>query len=125
MKIKTMTIPEFLEINRNKKIDIISIRTNKKLETMFAFVLGGFMYVQNVYAVDTTSKIDKGGLVILGVCRQIGYWACLIMCSIEIIKSLMSGDTKGITKIISKYVVGFGALYFLPWIFDLIKSIFA
>jgi hypothetical protein len=69
-------------------------------------------------------KIDKAGATILNLCRKIGYWACIIMAVIEIIRSLAQGDTKSIGKIIMKYSLGFGALFILPWIFDLIAEIF-
>lgn len=71
-----------------------------------------------------TSKIDIAGSTILNICRNIGYWACLIMATVEIIKSLSQGDTKSVSKIIAKYLIGFGALYFLPFLFDLIRNIF-
>lgn len=103
------------------------IRKNKRLETITAFVIGSLMYADKVLAAttDATGKIGIAGNTILGICREIGYWACLIMCILEIVKSLMQGDSKSISKIISKYVLGFGALYLMPWLFDLIKSIFS
>ena len=117
----TITMPE--ESVKNELI-AYNILNNKNLKKVMVVAMGSLMYCQNVLAATNTGKIDVAGIAILGICRQIGYWACIIMCCIEIIRSLMQGDTKGISKIISKYVLGFGALYLMPWIFDLIKSIF-
>lgn len=72
-----------------------------------------------------TSKLDIAGTKILGICQQFGYWGCLIMASVEIVKALMRGESKDITKIIAKYLIGFGALYVLPFLFNLIKDIFS
>jgi len=112
---------ESIEYITNKIIN------NKNLKKITIFALAGLMYAEKALAatVDASKKINTAGSTIFEICRNIGYWACLIMCIIEIIRSLMQGDTKGISKIISKYVVGFGALYIVPWIFDLIKGIFS
>lgn len=123
---KSMTIHEFMELNRAHEEAIAArILRDKKLKAMVVFVLGNLMYVQNALAVGgDMKKIDLAGFTILGICRRIGYWACIIMCVVEIIKALMHGDSKSITKIIAKYALGFGTLYFVPWLFDLIKTIF-
>lgn len=122
---RTMSVQEFL--HKDDEIEQISFKINKNenLRKVIVFSIASLMYCKEVYAADPNGKIDKAGMVILGLCRKFGYWACIAMCALEIIKSLMSGDTKSISKIISKYAVGFGALYFLPWLFDLIASIFS
>jgi hypothetical protein len=126
---KNMTIPEFMSGYRQHEEEIAQhIIRNKKIKKMVIFVIACLLFAQHaqdVYAVGNTVKIDKAGIVILGICRNIGYWACIIMCVIEIIKTLMQGDTKGVSKVIAKYLLGFGALYLVPWMFDLIKSIFS
>lgn len=103
------------------------INKNEKLETKTIFVLANLMYCKKALAntAVSTAKINKAGNTILGICRTIGYWACLIMCIVDIIKALMQGDTKSIAKIMMKYALAFAALYFFPWILDLIKEIFA
>lgn len=94
---------------------------NKRLKQLSIFILASCLYSENVYA----ANIDIAGNKILGICRNIGYWMCLIMASIEIIKSLMQGNTKGITSIIAKYAIGYGSLFLMPWLFDLIRDLFA
>lgn len=111
---------EYMEIAAKK------INGNTRLKRSFIFLVGSLMYCQNVLAkgADLT-RINKGGLTILSVIQGVGYWIAIIMAAQEIIKNLMQGDTKGTGKSIMKYSLGYGSLYLLPWIFDLIKSIFA
>ena len=112
---ETMTLSQFL--NDSYKIS----KSNNKLYKLTVFVLANFMYIEKVKAAD----INVAGNKILGISRNIGYWACLIMATIEIIKALVQGDTKSITSIITKYSIGYAALFLLPWLFDLIRSIFS
>ena len=71
------------------------------------------------------SKVNEIGNMFVGIIQTIGYWTCLIMCAVEILKCLFQGDTKSLTKIICKYLMAFAGLYILPWIFELIKSMFS
>lgn len=102
------------------------INSNHRLRKLTIFVLGSLMYCKTVLAKGTDlGKINKGGLTILGLMQDIGYWLAIIMACYEIIKNLLQGDSKSTGKIIMKYSVGYGSLYLLPWIFDLVKSIFS
>lgn len=74
---------------------------------------------------DALQKIDQAGLLILGIVRRIGYWGCIILCVMDIIKQLMEGNTKNTWKTMMKYALAFAALYLFPWILDMIKGIFA
>lgn len=128
MKQKIISFHDFFNKENSNKLELIAkkIKSNRRLERMFIFTAGSLMYAQKVLATEVkTGKITQAGVTILSICREIGYWACIIMCVMEIIRSLMQGDTKGITKIIAKYTIGFAALYMLPWMFDIIKSIFS
>lgn len=122
---KEMTISEFLKRNNNDMDQVAGfILKNSKLKKFFVVGLASLMYAEKCYAATNTNKIDKAGMTILNIVRTFGYWICIIMCIIEIIKSLMQGDTKSVGKIIAKYVIGFGSFFFLPWFFDVIKDIF-
>lgn len=99
------------------------ISKNRYTKGLTVFLLANMMYVETALA--NTDKIDAAGGTILGIVRSFGYWICLIMCIVEIIKSLMQGDTRSISKIIAKYAIGFGSFYFLPWFFDIIRKVFA
>ena len=45
-------------------------------------------------------------------------------CSKDVLKHCMRGHMESIGSVIAMYGLSFGVLYFLPWLFDLIKSIF-
>lgn len=134
----TMSIPQFCRLQRGeitlKQIreenDLerfaTHIRKNEKLERMFIFVTGSLMCFQKAVLATTNGVkgIDPLGIKLLGIFRQFAYWVCIIGCIIEICKSLMQGDHKSIGKIIAKYVLAFAAIYFVPWIFDIIKGEF-
>lgn len=134
----TMSIPQFCKLQRGEltlkqireenEIEGFAthIRNNKNLEKMFVFVTGSLIYFSKIVSAAENSPkgIDTLGFKLLGVFRQFAYWVCIIGCIIEICKSLMQGDHKSIGKIIAKYVLAFAAIYFVPWIFDIIKGEF-
>ena len=75
------------------------------------------------FAIDTTA-IDKAGMQILELIRKVGYWIGIILCSKDVIKHCMRGHLDSVGSIVAMYGLGFGVLYFLPWLFDLIKGLF-
>lgn len=103
------------------------INDNPKLRKITIFTLGNLLYCQQALANTTANvaKINQAGNTILGICRTIGYWTCILMCISSIIKDLLQGDTRSIAKIITKYALAFSSFYLLPWILDIIKDIFA
>ena len=130
MKNLTMTIPEFLAVQRNelsyKEIRQAQKEINKSYRLKRCLVVSlacNFMLEKYVYAADT-SRIDIAGSTILSTAQEIGYWACLIMCLIEVIMALISRRTDDVKKICTKYILGFASLYFMPWIFDFIRDFF-
>ena len=70
------------------------------------------------------AAIDAAGQKILGLIRRVGYWIAIILCSKDVLKQCMRGHMESVGSIIAMYGLSFGVLYFLPWLFDLIKSIF-
>ena len=102
------------------------VNSDKKLKAMATFVIANGLMIQKAFAetTDVLNKIDVAGSTFLNIIQGFGYWACLIMCAIEIIRSLMQGDTKSIGKSVFKYILGFATFYFLPWLFNIIKAIF-
>ncbi|CAM2972991.1 hypothetical protein HAHI6034_11770 [Hathewaya histolytica] len=123
-KEEVMTVEEFLQMEKVKEIETY-LSKNKNMEKVFVFMLGSLMYCQNVMACNADlSKVNKAGNVILNIVQTFGYWACIVLCIIDLLKHLFDGNTKNIGKIVSGYVVAFSAFYFIPWIFDIIKSIF-
>lgn len=78
-----------------------------------------------IYAKEVSANpFDAPGSKFWSYVKGFAFWACLVMCGIEVIKALNTGDTKAITKIIFKYAVAYGSFSFLPWFFREIDSAF-
>ena len=131
-KEKVYTIPEFLELQRAKENTgeyiATNIMKNNKLKSMTTFVLSTNLYCKKAYAASTTvdalAKVNTAGSTFMSIIRTVGYWICILMCIVEILKALMQGNSKAIGNIIIKYLLAFSAFYFMPWLFDLVKDIF-
>jgi hypothetical protein len=133
------TFPEYAQILREKEAmkqlglnERISgvILCNKKLKKIVTFALAMVFSSQKAYAAgdkakDAMDRLDEGGWIILMIIRRAGYWICLILCIVEILKCLANGDLKSIGRSVGKYLIAFGILYALPWLFDIIAECFA
>lgn len=138
MKEVKMTIPQFLayergektikEINLENGIESLAskIISDKRLNKLVVFTIAGLNYTTKALAdtTDAMGKINTGGFMILGIAQTLGYWLCLIGCIIEILKTILNGTNKEVGKIMMKYILFFGALYLMPFAFDMIKEIF-
>lgn len=131
MKTEIMTLEQFLNEYRDKSaLEELAERVykNKTLKSMAVFVIASLTYAEKVLAADTTveavKRLNTAGNTLLSVMQTIGYWVALLMCIIEILKTLSSGDTKSIGRIIVKYLMAFAGIYVLKWLFDLIRVIF-
>lgn len=70
-------------------------------------------------------QIDKAGFMFLSLAQKIGFWVCIVLCTIEILKCLFSGDNRDMVKIIMKYLIALFSLYALPFAFNLIVAMFS
>lgn len=127
------TVSENIEIKMNnefiKMLDksIEHIKNNKKkyiaLVTIIALTVN--LSCISAFAVAPgAAAIDAAGQKILDLVRKVGYWIGVILCSKDVLKHCMRGHLDSIGSVIAMYGMSFGALYFLPWLFDLIKNIF-
>lgn len=119
----------FLRRLKNNKIEYEEefakfVLKDKNLTRKTVFVMANLLSVDKVVLASNVGAIDKAGSMLFSICKNFGYWVALIMCIIEIIKSLMQNDTKSISKIVVKYVIAYASFYFLPWIFTLIEECF-
>lgn len=127
----TMTIPEFMavqrgeltykEIEKNIKKHILNDYRIRRAAITFIAIQGLLTKIVFAEGLDT---VDRAGQTLLSTAQRIGYWACLIMCIIEVIMALLSHRKDSVKGICIKYVMGFASLYFMPWVFDLIKDLF-
>lgn len=94
------------------------------MNTIYAATGESPLHGSNNSATEVVARLDDAGFEVFRIGCRIGYWAALIMAVWEIIKCIKDGDTNAIWGVIAKYALAFGALYMLPWIFDLIAAIF-
>lgn len=127
------TVSENIEIKMNnefiKMLDgaIEHIKKNKKkyMTLVILIALTVNLSCINAFAVAPgAAAIDAAGQKILDLVRKVGYWIGVILCSKDVLKHCMRGHLDSIGSVIAMYGMSFGALYFLPWLFDLIKNIF-
>lgn len=115
-------LAEYRKLDREVGIMMKNPKTRKLLVTLTACLLHCSVVFADVAT--ATKKMNEVGGVVFGLCQTASYWLCLISCGIEIARCIATGDSKSIAKVIPKYILGFGGIYFLPFIFDLIKDIF-
>lgn len=132
VKERSYTFSEFVDYLNFKDIkrldkEVGKILNSSKTSKMLVTVTACLMHYAPAFAdaVAASAKIAAAGRSLFQICQTAAYWCCLVMCAIEIIKALMAGDTRSISRIIAKYIIGFGALFFLPWIFDMIQDVFS
>lgn len=124
------TVQEFLNKEDISRLDkaIDHIKRNRRkyrvLVTIIALTID-LSTVSSFALAPGTEAINVAGEKILGLIRDVGYWVAIILCSKDVLKHLMRGHMESVGSIIAIYGLSFGVLYFLPWLFDLIKSIFA
>lgn len=128
---KVISIDEFLELQRGEhksKLDLIIgklTRSNALKRTMIFSLASYLSFQEAVYAAgEDIQKLNSAGNKLLNIFRYFGKFICLFFCFAEIIKSLAEGDVKSIGKIILKYSIAFSSFYFLPWLFEIIRSCF-
>lgn len=116
------------------------IMKNPRVKRAAITFLGMTMYTQSVLAkVDEkmseqakrisnqefAKNFDKKNWELLDYLRLFGFWLCLFMCLFEVLMALSKGDTKQISRIVIKYLLGYSSLYLIPWIFNLIAQLFS
>ena len=79
----------------------------------------------SVYAAADMSKIDVAGKQILNILFTFAYWGMGAKAIFDTIKLGLSGNTKGAVDKALSYVVLYLLIFFIPWIFDIIKGIFS
>lgn len=96
---------------------------NKKVIFIFIMTVLLLFYTSICFA-NGLEKIDSAGNKILTIFRRIGFWLILIKCIQELIQCAMSGATKNVSGIVMKYILIYGAFFFVPWALRLVEGIF-
>lgn len=132
-KYEVYSISEFLNKDEISDISFLDkaiehIKRNKKKYMCLVIIIALTVDLTSFTSFATDpglAAIDAAGQKILGLIRRVGYWIAIILCSKDVLKHCMRGHVESIGSVIAMYGLSFGVLYFLPWLFDLIKSIFA
>ena len=129
-KYEVYTVQEFLNKEDISYLDkaIDHVKRNKKRYMLLVIVIALTIDLSKFSSFALTpgvQAIDEAGQKILDLIRRVGYWIAIILCSKDVLKHCMRGHVESIGSVIAMYGLSFGVLYFLPWLFDLIKSIFA
>jgi hypothetical protein len=128
-KVKSYTVQEFLNREDVSYLDklIDHIKRNKKKYMLLVTIIALTIDLSKFSSFALTpgvEAIDAAGQKILDLIRRVGYWIAIILCSKDVLKHSMRCHIESIGSVIAMYGLSFGVLYFLPWLFDLIKSIF-
>lgn len=83
-----------------------------------------FIFYTSICFANGLDKIDRAGNQILIIFRRIGFWLILIKAIQELIRCALSGNSKEIGGIIMKYILIYGAFFFMPWVLRLVEGIF-
>ena len=129
-KVEVYKFNEFSTRKEISKLDkaIDHVKRNKKKYMLLVIVIAltiDLTTVSSFALAPGVAAIDAAGQKILDLSRRVGYWIAIILCSKDVLKHCMRGHVESIGSVIALYGMSFGVLYFLPWLFDLIKSIFA
>lgn len=118
---KSVNLREFFNRQRLSQMEkqATIIMSNPKYKA--AFIITATL-LMSIFApspvIAAANPFDKLGWTFWGYVKAFGRFACLIMAGVEIIKSLGSGDTKSIAKILFKYLIAYATFTILPWAFD-------
>lgn len=139
---KTYSISEFVGYLNDKELDKLDREVklglkkmnvniekylyNPKTSKLLITLVASMMHYAPAFADASNAvvKIRNAGDMLFGICREASYSICIVMCCIDILSALLRKDTKAVSKIIAIYIMSFAGLYFLPWIFDMIREIF-
>jgi hypothetical protein len=93
------------------------IMSNPRFKAFTVIMVGSLLFLYNP-VLAASNPFDVMGWKFFGYVRSFGRWACLILAGVDVVKSLSSGDSKGIAKILFKYVIAYASFTVLPWMFD-------
>lgn len=83
-----------------------------------------FVFYTSISLANGLDKVDRAGNQILNIFRRIGFWIILIKAIQELVQCALSGGNKNIGGIIVKYIIIYGAFFFMPWALRLVEGIF-
>ncbi|MGX7745849.1 hypothetical protein [Rhodopseudomonas parapalustris] len=120
MKTEIMSLSQFLEVERNKKVEITKIDPNaiKLSLAIFTYMM---LYSTTVHA----APFDAVGQRFFSYAKNFLYYGYLVMGCLQSFKEAQSGDYKGVWKVVAKCGAAYGVTAILPWLFREIDAAFS
>lgn len=111
--------PKYQELTRKEKKVLVSISA----------AIGICWYNVNLYAKELNigevkGKLSSVGMPLIELAQLFIYWITLLCALIDIAKSIKKQDVSGVVAIVIRYGSMLAAGYAMPWIWELIKSLF-
>lgn len=108
----------------NERLELSKKQIKKLEKQLYRFGIVAVAVTLNYAKRVNANPFDPIGWEFWGYVKGFSFFACLIMCGIEVIKSLGAGDHKAILKIILKYAIAYGSFSMMPWLFVKIDTWF-
>ena len=134
-KTYTYTFEEFRNLELKKEINRVEnllnhIKKNKSLYRKLVLIvcvmlMSGYLNPVSAYMIDVNdaiNKIDKLGNLLWKLVSTIGYWVTLLTTAKKCIAQAINGDKKGVGGAVTKGLMIMAVIYFLPELFDMMKS---
>ena len=134
-KTHTYTFEEFKNLQLKKEVNKVEnllkqVINNKVLcrslvSITCIMLMSGYFNEVSAYMADVNqaiNKLNKLGNQLLGLVRAIGYWVVLLITSKDCIAQAINGDKKGVGGAVTKGLMIMAVIYFLPELFDMMKS---
>lgn len=135
-KTRSYTFEQYRNIDIEKELNrldsmIAHVKKNKrlylKLVVIVAMMFMNSGFTSIAYAAtdvnQAISRIDTLGKQLWKLICVIGYWTVLLTTSKECIKEALNGDKRRVGNEVIKGVMIMAVIYFLPELFDMMKSI--
>jgi len=75
----------------------------------------------NIHGLD---KLDDTGNSFLYLATRIGKWIVIIMCIMDIIKCALNHNRNGVGQALVTYGMIYGAMFFVPYMMNMIEGVF-
>ena len=134
-KTYTYTFKEFRNLELKKEINRVEnllnhIKKNKSLYRKLVLIvcmmlMSGYLHPISAYMIDVNdaiNKLNKLGNQLWKLVSTIGYWVTLLTTAKKCIAQAINGDKKGVGGEVTKGLMIMAVIYFLPELFDMMKS---
>lgn len=134
------TVTEHIQLVRNVEYDLKReikildnllnhIKKNKRLYFKLVTIVAMMLlsgYINPIFATNVDqaiAKINSFGEQMLSLVRAVASWTVLLSTSVNCIKKALTGERRDIGGEVTKGIMIMAVIYFLPELFDMMKSL--